>query len=167
MSNPVTATIPHTAVRRLTLSALVMAVFIAVMYLTQSFAFGQYQIRLATALYSLSALFPFLVLPLGISNLVSNMLMGGLGLPDMVGGFVVGLTTSSLAYGVRRLGLPDWCLAMPVIFCPGLLVPLWLSPLIQVPYGWLAVSITIGQIVPGILGIVLVRQLRGKIDWQQ
>lgn len=48
----------YTATEKLTISALVIALYAAVMLSTQSFAFGQYQIRIATALYSLSALFP-------------------------------------------------------------------------------------------------------------
>ena len=54
---------------KLALSGMVMAVYIVVMYLTQSFAFLQYQVRIATAIYALAYLFPFLVLPLGVSNL--------------------------------------------------------------------------------------------------
>jgi hypothetical protein len=38
------------------------------MLCTQSFAFGQYQIRIATAVYALNWTFPFLVAPLGLAN---------------------------------------------------------------------------------------------------
>jgi hypothetical protein len=50
------------------------------MLCTQSFAFGQYQIRISTALYGLSAIFPFLIVPFGLANMFSNLVMGGLGL---------------------------------------------------------------------------------------
>lgn len=50
--------------QKLVFSALCIALYIVVMICTQTFAFGQYQIRIATALYSLSAIFPFLILPL-------------------------------------------------------------------------------------------------------
>ena len=50
-------------VQKLTFSAMVMALYIVILYFTQSFSFGAYQIRIATSLYALSYLFPFLVLP--------------------------------------------------------------------------------------------------------
>lgn len=153
-----------TSLQKLTLSGLVIAMYVVVMYMTQSFAFGQYQIRIATALYALSAIFPFLILPMGLSNLISNLLMGGLGLPDIIGGTVVGITTSALVYLVRRYRLNDWWMAVPIILCPGLMVPVWLSYLIQVPYEVLAVSITIGQIVPAVVGVLLVKQLNTKLN---
>ena len=153
-----------TSLQKLTLSGLVIAMYIVVMYMTQSFAFGQYQIRLATSFYALSAIFPFLIVPMGLSNLLSNLLMGGLGLPDIIGGTIVGITTSSLVYLVRRYRWNDWLIALPIILCPGLLVPIWLSYLIHVPYSILAVSITIGQIIPGVVGVLLVKQLNTKLN---
>jgi uncharacterized membrane protein len=153
-----------TSLQKLTLSGLDIAMYIVVMYMTQSFAFGQYQIRLATSLYALSAIFPFLIVPMGLSNLLSNLLMGGLGLPDIIGGTIVGITTSSLVYLVRRYRWNDWLIALPIILCPGLLVPIWLSYLIHVPYSILAVSITIGQIIPGVVGVLLVKQLNTKLN---
>ena len=59
----------------LTFSAIVIAMYITVMYVTQSFAFGAYQIRLATSLYALAYLFPFLIVPLGLSNFLSNFVL--------------------------------------------------------------------------------------------
>ena len=59
-------------VQKLTVSAMVMALYVVVLYFTQSFSFGAYQIRIATALYALAYLFPFLVLPLGFANFIAN-----------------------------------------------------------------------------------------------
>ena len=153
----------YSKVRNLTLSALVIAMYLVVMYLTQGFAFGQYQVRIATALYALSALFPFLIVPLGLANLLSNVLMGGLGPLDMLGGAFAGLVTSGLVYRIHARRLNDWLLAVPILLCPGLLVPIWLSQLIGVPYSVLAISITVGQVIPAIVGVLLVIQLRHKI----
>ena len=153
----------YSKVRNLTLSALVIAMYLVVMYLTQGFAFGQYQMRIATALYALSALFPFLIVPLGLANLLSNVLMGGLGPLDMLGGAFAGLVTSGLVYRIHARRLNDWLLAVPILLCPGLLVPIWLSQLIGVPYSVLAISITVGQVIPAIVGVLLVKQLRHKI----
>ena len=69
--------------KKLTISAIVIALYVVIMTITQSFSFGAIQIRLATSLYALAYIFPFLVLPLGLSNLLSNMLLGGLSIFDI------------------------------------------------------------------------------------
>jgi uncharacterized membrane protein len=153
----------YSSVQKLAFSGLVMALYIVVMYFTQSFAFGQYQIRIATSIYALSALFPFLIVPLGLSNMLSNILMGGFGIIDMLGGLTVGLITSTTIFLIKKYRLSDLFIAIPIIIFPGLLVPIWLSIFIKVPYGILAAGILIGQIIPGIVGVILVKQLKNKI----
>ena len=91
--------------RKLTISAMVVALYIVVLYITQSVSFGAYQIRIATSLYALAYAFPFLVIPMGIGNLISNFLFGGLGIFDMIGGFGVGVVTTGIIVGMRKLGL--------------------------------------------------------------
>ncbi|MFL0267128.1 QueT transporter family protein [Candidatus Clostridium radicumherbarum] len=150
----------YTLTRKLTLSGLVMALYIIIMYYTQSFSFGQYQIRLATSLYSLSYIFPFLILPLGLSNMLSNILMGGFGIPDMLGGLAVGIITSTSIYLIKKFNLNEWLIAIPIIIFPGLVVPIWLSFFLKLPYSVLAVSITIGQIIPSIIGILLIKRFK-------
>lgn len=149
--------------KKIAVSGLVMALYIVLMYFTQGFAFGQYQIRMATSLYALSAVYPFLIVPLGLSNLLSNTLMGGLGMLDMVGGLIVGIITASAVYLIKRLKISNWFIALPIILCPGLIVPIWLSIILNVPYKILAASILIGQIFPGIIGAVIVNQLEKRI----
>ena len=61
----------------MTFSAMIMALYVVLVYITQSFSFGAYQIRIATSVYALAYLFPFLVLPLGLANSISNTLFGG------------------------------------------------------------------------------------------
>ena len=151
-------------VQKLTISAVVLALYVVIMAMTQGFAFGQYQIRVATALYALGAVYPFLTLPLALANLLSNALLGGLGVLDMAGGFVVGLVTTGAAGWIHKRGLPDWMLAVPVVLGPGLLVPIWLSFLINVPYFVLAISLIVGQLIPGALGVLLVKQL---VVWRE
>lgn len=148
---------------KIAVSGLIMAVYVLVMYFTQGFAFGEYQIRIATSLYALSAIYPFLIIPLGLSNFISNTIMGGFGFFDMVGGLIIGLVTAALTWLVKKLNLNDWFIAVPVILGPGLVVPIWMAPLLGIPYTVLALSVCIGQIIPGILGVILVKQLRGKI----
>ena len=145
---------------KITISSMVIALYLVIMYFTQSFSFGQYQIRIATALYSLTAIFPFLILPMGVSNLLSNTLMGGLGPLDMIGGTLVGILASGIVYLIKRYKFNDWFIVVPIIFVPGLLVPIWLSVLIHAPYFALAISLCIGQVIPAIVGVILIKQLR-------
>jgi hypothetical protein len=152
--------------RTLALSGIVMALFVSVMFVTQSFASGFFQSRIATALYALPYYFPFLVLPLGLANGLSNLLFGGLGLPDIVGGFLVGLATGGGVYAVRRFGLPLLTVIPVIILLPGLIVPIWLAPILTsfaphepVAYWPLAISVCSGQTIPALLGYILLKEL--------
>lgn len=151
------------SIKKLVLSAMVVAMYVVIMYFTQSFAFGQYQIRIATSLYALSGIYPFLIVPMGIANLISNTVMGGLGLLDMIGGAIVGMLASGIICLIKKYELNDCFTALPIVFVPGLLVPIWLSYLIHVPYKVLAISLCIGQIIPSIVGVLLLKQLRRVI----
>jgi uncharacterized membrane protein len=107
-----------TKTQKLTISAVCMGLYLMVMLCTQSFAFGQYQIRIATALYGLSAIFPFLILPFGFVNMASNLIMGGLGPLDMIGGGLMGLLTTSAIVLGKRLGFSNWIVAVAITFIP-------------------------------------------------
>lgn len=145
--------------QKIAIAGLCIALYIVVMMCTQSFAFGQYQIRIATALYSLSAIFPFLILPFGLANVVSNTIMGGLGILDIIGGFIVGIvTTSIIAYGKSK-GCGNWIIWLAITLVPGLGVPVWLSVLLDLPYWLLASSILVGQCISGFAGMLLVTAL--------
>ncbi len=146
--------------QKLAISGLVIAVYIVVMYLTQNFAFGQYQVRVATAIYGLAYLFPFLTVPLGLSNLLSNMLMGGLGVFDIVGGGLVGILTAGACALLGKAKKPSWLVAFPIALIPALGVCLWLSKILSIPYWALAVSLLVGQTIAGILGALLVGALK-------
>ena len=147
-------------VQKLTVSAMVMALYVVVLYFTQSFSFGAYQIRIATALYALAYLFPFLVLPLGFANFIANFLFGGLGLLDWFGGCFVGSIVTAIIVLIRRKGWSRWLMILPIILVPGLGVSSYLSYLLHVPYSVLATSLCIGQSVPAVCGVVLVNVLQ-------
>ncbi|MDF2987320.1 MAG: hypothetical protein K0R50_2830 [Eubacterium sp.] len=151
------------AVKKITISAIIIALYVVIMFISQGFAFGQYQIRIATSLYSLSYIYPFLILPLGLANFLSNTIMGGLGPLDMFGGIIAGVITSGAVWLIRKFNWNKWLIVLPVVFGPGLLVPLWLSYLLDIPYQVLAVSICIGQIIPAIVGVFLVELLNKYI----
>jgi len=124
-----------TKTQKLTISALCMALYLVVMMCTQSFAFGQYQVRIATALYGLSAIFPFLIIPFGLVNVLANTLMGGLGPLDMLGGGLVGIMTSLTIVYAKRHDLGNWAVMLAITLIPGLGVPVWLSVLLDLPTG--------------------------------
>lgn len=149
--------------QKLTISALFIASYIILMYFTQSFSFMQYQIRIATSLYALSAIFPFLIVPSGIANFLSNTIFGGLGILDMLGGLFVGLVTSSLIVLIKKSKLPLYFICLPIIFIPGLVVPMYLHVLLNLPYWVLAINILIGQIPPSLLGYFLVATLEKRM----
>ena len=154
--------------KKLTVSAMVMALYVVVMYCTSSFAFGAVQVRIATVLYSVSWYFPFLVLPLGLANLLSN-IIGGMGPVDMFGGCAVGMITSFLVYILRRSKLPFFAAAVPIVFCPGLIVPVSHTGTLRpgftgVPYGALAVNLCLGQLAPAVLGALAIKLLDSRRD---
>lgn len=149
-----------TPTQKLTVSGAVMALYIVVMVLTQSFAFGQYQVRIATALYATAYLFPFLVVPLGLSNLLANMVMGGLGVFDIVGGGLVGLLTAGCCALLGKKRVTPWSVVAPITLIPALMVSLWLSKLLGVPYVAMAASLLVGQFISGVAGALLVKALK-------
>lgn len=140
-------------------SGAVMAIYIVLMLLTQSFAFGQYQVRIATAVYAVAYLFPFLVVPLGLANLLSNLLMGGLGVFDIFGGGLVGLLTAGCCAALGRRRAAHYWVILPIALIPTLGVSSWLSWLLGVPYFIMAGSLLVGQVIAGIAGALLLRAL--------
>lgn len=146
--------------RKLCFSAAVMAIYIVLMYLTQSFAFGQYQVRIATAIYSTAYQFSFLVAPLALANLLSNLLMGGFGFFDIVGGGLVGLLTAGCCAWLGKRRLSPALTAAPITLIPALGVASWLSYLLSTPYWIMALSLLVGQFISGIAGALLVSALK-------
>lgn len=153
----------ETIAKKIAISGVTVGLYVILMYLTQGFAFGQYQIRIATSFYALSGIYPFLIVPLAVGNMISNILMGGLGSFDALGGFIVGVVTAGAIYLVKKIKLNDWFIAIPIIFGPGLIVSIWLSIILNIPYKVLAASLCIGQIIPAIVGVILIKQLRNRI----
>lgn len=146
-----------TKTQKLTISGMVMALYIVVLYATQGFSFGAYQIRIATSLYALAYFCPFLIVPLGLANFLANMLFGGLGILDMAGGCLVGMATTGLIVLIHRKKLSPWLVALPIIIIPGFGVSSWLSVLLSMPYLPLVLSLCIGQLIPAICGVMMIR----------
>ena len=148
----------------MTFSAMVMAIYIVVLSITSGFSFGAYQIRIATSLYALAYLFPFLVVPLGLANFISNMLFGGFGIVDMLGGCIVGMVAAACIVLIRRKNWNRMLIAVPIVLVPGLGVATYLSYFLAMPYPLMAVNLCVGQLIPAIVGVVLVNAL-GRV-WQ-
>jgi uncharacterized membrane protein len=148
-----------TKTQKLTCSAVVIALYVVLMYLTQSFAFGQYQVRIATALYATAYLFPFLTVPLGLANLLSNLVLGGFGFFDIFGGGLAGILTAGGCALLGKFRCNRWLVILPVALIPALLVSTWLSYLLELPYTAMAASLLVGQIIAGFVGALLVRAL--------
>lgn len=56
--------------------------------------------------------------------------------------------------------ITSWAVVAPIMLIPALVVSIWLSKLINVPYAALAGSLLVGQAIAGAVGAVLVRALR-------
>lgn len=147
--------------KKLSISAMIIALYVVIMYFTQSISFGAYQIRLATSLYALAYLFPFLVLPLGLANFLSN-LLGGMGLIDMVGGCIVGCATALIIVIFKKCKLSSYFCIIPIIFVPGFGVATWLITYTNIPYLLQSINLCIGQTIPAILGVILVNALKTR-----
>ena len=144
--------------KRLAYSGIIMALYIVIVFATQSFAFGQYQVRIATGLYALAFPFPFLVLPLALANMLSNLLLGGLGIFDIVGGFLIGLITAGIIALLSKKTNKAWILVLPIAICPSFIVPIWLYFLLKIPYIYLVLSLLVGQAISAYsLGLFIVK----------
>jgi len=97
--------------------------------------------------------------PFGLANVISNTVMGGLGLPDIIGGFIVGVVTTGVIVFAKKRGCGNWIIWAAVTFVPGLGVPVWLSALLDIPYLLLASSLLVGQCICGIASVMLVTAL--------
>ena len=106
-----------------------------------------------------------MVVPLSLANAIANS-FGGLGLIDVVGGFCASFLATGSIYLIRKAKLSSWFIILPILLVPALVVPIWLSALLKLPYFALVINPLLGQLVPAILGAVLVRELakRGYKD---
>jgi uncharacterized membrane protein len=150
------------SVKKLTISGIIIALYVCVMFATQNFAFGQFQIRIATSIYALAAIHPFLILPLGIANFISNTIMGGLGPIDMFGGFIVGILCATGCFYAKKLSV--YLVSLPILLVPTLMVSIWLSYLLKIPYQALVLSIGVGQVLPAVVGVILIKYLEKPLS---
>ena len=142
--------------KKLCISGISIAVYIVVLYFTQPVSFGQYQIRVATSIYSLVYVFDFLCIPLALANLLSNLLFGSLGILDVIGGFIVGVVTTRLICLLKKIkGSPMFC-CLPIAVAPTIIVPLWLHYILKIQYIVLLFSMLPGQIISSLIGAIII-----------
>jgi hypothetical protein len=138
---------------KVALSGLIMAIFVIIQYFT----------KMASFLYALCYLYPFLMLPLALSSFLGTIMSGGLGIIDMAGGFLVGIITSGFIILIKRFRWDEWFVGIPIFLIPGLIMPLWLSYLMHVQYNIIASGILIFQLIPAATGVLLVKKLKNRL----
>ena len=135
---------------KLAFSGLIIAIFVIMQYLT----------RVASFMYALVYLYPFLTLPLAFASFLSGGLAGGLGVVDMIGRLCVGLLTGGCILLIRRFRWNEWLIGLPIFLFAGLLMPVWLSFLTHVSYNLLTPWTLAVQIIPAVLGVILIKRLK-------
>jgi uncharacterized membrane protein len=146
-------------IRKLVRGAIVAALYVVVTFVFAPVSFSTLiQFRASEALTVLPIIFPESVVGLYLGVMLANVL-GGLGPIDIFGGSLVTLLAAYLTYRTRG----SWLAYIWPIALNGLLISLYLAPIIGVPY-WVeagALSLSEGVVVLA-LGYPLVRWLRSR-----
>ena len=148
--------------RLMTESALIAAVYVALVLLFKPISFGAIQFRIAEALcvlpfFSLSAV-PGLALGCLLGNFFS-----GAAMPDVIFGTFATLLAAILSYKLRTVS--KWLVCPPPILANAVIVPFVLQYAYGVTDGYffLFATVGIGEILAvGVLGNVLLLALEGK-----
>ena len=148
--------------RLMTESALIAAVYVALVLLFKPISFGAIQFRIAEALcvlpfFSLSAV-PGLALGCLLGNFFS-----GAAMPDAIFGTFATLLAAILSYKLRTVS--KWLVCLPPILANAIIVPFVLQYAYGVTDGYffLFATVGIGEILAvGVLGNVLLLALEGK-----
>lgn len=148
--------------RLMTESALIAAVYVALVLLFKPISFGAIQFRIAEALcvlpfFSLSAV-PGLALGCLLGNFFS-----GAAMPDVIFGTFATLLAAILSYKLRTVS--KWLVCLPPILANAIIVPFVLQYAYGVTDGYFFffATVGIGEILAvGVLGNVLLLALEGK-----
>ena len=148
--------------RLMTESALIAAVYVALVLLFKPISFGAIQFRIAEALcilpfFSLSAV-PGLALGCLLGNFFS-----GAAMPDVLFGTLATLLAAILSYKLRDIN--KWLVCLPPILANAIIVPFVLQYAYGFPdsYFFLFATVGIGEILAvGVLGNILLLALEGR-----
>ena len=149
-------------IRLMTESALIAAVYVALVLFFKPISFGAIQFRIAEALcilpfFSLSAV-PGLALGCLLGNFFS-----GAAMPDVLFGTLATLLAAILSYKLRDIN--KWLVCLPPILANAIIVPFVLQYAYGVPDGYffLFATVGIGEILAvGVLGNILLLALEGR-----
>lgn len=132
------------------------SIYIAIMYITQDFAFQENHIRLATSLYALGAVNPFYIIPIAFADLYSNMLIGGLGIWGGIGGFLTGIIGAGGCYFIKKRYYRDSYVFFPILLV-GFIIPIWLCPFLGLEYMEILPNTVLGQVIPALFALLLMQ----------
>ena len=148
--------------RLMTESALIAAVYVALVLLFKPISFGAIQFRIAEAL----CILPFFTLS-AVPGLALGCLLGnffsGAAMPDVVFGTLATLLAAILSYKLRDIN--KWLVCLPPILANAIIVPFVLQYAYGVTDGYffLFATVGIGEILAvGVLGNILLLALEGR-----
>ena len=146
----------------MTESALIAAVYVALVLLFKPISFGAIQFRIAEAL----CILPFFSLS-AVPGLALGCLLGtffsGAAMPDVVFGTLATLLAAILSYKLRDIN--KWLVCLPPILANAIIVPFVLQYAYGVTDGYffLFATVGIGEILAvGVLGNILLLALEGR-----
>lgn len=149
--------------RSLCLSAIIAALYAALTLCLPALSYGAVQCRLSEALTLLPMVLPQAVPGLAIGCLVSN-LLSPVGLWDALFGTLATLLAGLFTHKLRQQ--PLLAAACPVV-CNGLIVGGMLSVVYQLPVLFAVAEVAAGEALAVAIGYVLMRALKGKVDWSK
>ena len=148
--------------RLMTESALIAAVYVALVLLFKPISFGALQFRIAEALCVLPFFRLSAVPGLALGCLLGNFFSGA-AMPDVIFGTFATLLAAILSYELRTVS--KWLVCLPPILANAIIVPFVLQYAYGVTDGYffLFATVGIGEILAvGVLGNVLLLALEGK-----
>ena len=149
--------------RSLCLSAIIAALYAALTLMLPVLSYGAWQCRLSEALTMLPLVLPQSVPGLFIGCLVAN-LLSPVGIWDVLFGSLATLLAAMGTHALRKR--PLLAVTCPVI-SNGLIVGAMLSIVYSLPAVLTIIQVAVGEALAVAVGYVLLRVLKGKIDWKK
>ncbi|MBE5803302.1 MAG: QueT transporter family protein [Clostridiales bacterium] len=149
--------------RFLCLSAIIAALYAALTLMLPVLSYGAWQCRLSEALTLLPLVLPQSVPGLFVGCLIANIL-SPMGIWDVVFGSLATLIAAIGTYALRKR--PPLAAACPVL-SNGVIVGLMLSVVYSLPAALTMLQVAAGEALAVAVGYVLIRALKGKIDWKR
>ena len=143
--------------RRLTQSAVIAALYVALTLIFEPISFGPMQVRIAEALAILPMFTPAAVPGLFVGCLLAN-LLGGAIVVDVIFGSLATLIGAALGYVLRA---NRWLVPIPAVVSNAVIVPLVLrfGYGVEMPLALLALYIAVGEIA----GCYVLGELFGSV----